>query len=516
MGWNYNRSLKRIDAHLDGMGEITIEKLKREADLWSLLSETNCREIFGAHVYVDVANFSSLASRASATKEDLKRLAQGVHIYQREVARIVERAETFDAVRVHFQGARLHALFYRPIDNATKIAARAVLLELVLRDFVDSVFNPAFPKLGDFRTAAATDIGDTIGTQNGVEGDRELLFVGGPANKAAKTLGSTGTDRLTAAVFNALPEDLQALCVEVSDASVYALGDVSQEELDALCAAHGVRWNRGDSEERIAEDRKQFPLADIEIESADMLIDLDLLSVRRNKRVTAASVFADLTGFTAYVERAESTGKQKEALRVLHAVRKEFSRVLTDDYNGVRIQYQGDRVQAVFHLPKDNDESIAQKAVDAAAGIQSSLETTLKVKLPEAKDLHVAIGVDVGLTLVSRFGARGARDPICLGEAVQNAARIEEAVDGRDTGVSSAVHSHLSEAHQDLFGWRSKAQAYVASALTADKLERATDASAMFAQTGSVYVKTVAGVTTVSSEVTRSARAVAASKPYRR
>jgi class 3 adenylate cyclase len=514
MGWNYDRSLKRIGAHLDGMGEIGIETLKREADLWSLLSETNCREIFGAHAYVDVTNFSALASKASATEEDIKRLVQGVHIYQREVARIVERAEIFDAVRVHFQGSRLHALFYRPIDNATKIAARAVLLQLVLRDFVDSVFNPAFPKLGDFRTAAATDIGDTIGTQNGVEGDRELLFVGGPANKAAKTLRSAGTDRLTEAVFNALPEDLQALCVETADASVCALGDVSQEELDALCAAHGVGWNREDSEERIAEDRKQFPLADIEIESADVLIDLDLLSVRRNKRVPAASVFADLTGFTAYVERADSTDKQKEALRVLHAVRKEFSRVLTDDYNGVRIQYQGDRVQAIFHLPKDNDEAIARKAVDAAAGIQSSMETTLKENLPAAKDLQVAIGIDVGLTLVSRLGTRGARDPICLGGAVQNAARIEEAVDRQDTGVSSAVHSHLPETHQDLFGWRAKAQAYVASVLTVDKLERATDASAMFAPTGSVYVKTTAGVTTVSSEVTRSARAVAASKPY--
>jgi hypothetical protein len=42
---------------------------------------------------------------------------QGVHLYQREVARIVERAELFDGVRVHFQGARLHALFYRRINK---------------------------------------------------------------------------------------------------------------------------------------------------------------------------------------------------------------------------------------------------------------------------------------------------------------------------------------------------------------------------------------------------------------
>lgn len=514
MAWNYDRSLKRIGDHLDGMGEITVEKLKREADLWSLLSETNCREIFGAHVYVDVSNFSPLASKATATTDEIKRLVQGVHIYQREVARIVEGTDLFDGVRVHFQGARLHALFYRPIDKATKIATRAVLLQLVLRDFVDSIFNPSFPKLGNFQTAAATDIGDTIGTQNGVEGDRELLFLGGPANKAAKTLGGAGTDRLTKIVFDALPEDLQALCVETDDASVYLLAGVSQGDLDDLCATYGIAWNREQSEARIAEDKKSFPLCDIEIESAETLIDLDLLGIRKNKRVLAASAFADLTGFTAYIERADTADKQKEALRVLHAVRKEFSRVLTDDFNGVRIQYQGDRVQAIFHLPKDKEEAISRKAVDACAGIQSSMETTLKDKLPEASDLHVAVGVDTALTLASRLGTRGARDPICLGASVQNAARIEEAVDGKETGVSSAVHVSLPDEHQELFVWRATAQAYVASTLTVDKLERAAEASKMFTPAGSVYVQTTAGVTTLSSEVARGARSVASSKPY--
>jgi class 3 adenylate cyclase len=516
MAWNFDRSLQRIGAHLESMGEITIEKLKREADLWSLLSETNCREIFGAHVYVDVSNFSPLASAGSATTDDIKRLIQGVHLYQREAARIVEGPELFDGVRVHFQGARLHALFYRPIDNATKIAARSVLLQIVIRDFVESVFNPAFPKLGNFQTAAAADIGDTVGTQNGVEGDRELLFLGGPANRAAKTLGDARSDRVTKAIFDALPSDLQAICVETDDPGVYALAQVPQSELDELCAEHDVAWNREDSRQRLDDDRKQFPLSEISIESADVLIDLDLLSIRKSKRVSAASLFADLTGFTAYIERACNADKQKEALRVLHAVRKEFCRVLTDDFNGVRIQYQGDRVEAILHLPKDNNESIARKAIDAAAGLQSSMETTLKHWLPEANDLTVAIGIDSDLTVVSRLGTRGARDPICLGAAVQKAARIEEAVDGREVGVSSTVYSQLPEHYQELFTWRLAAQAYVASALTADKLERAEDASKLFTQGAEVYVRTTAGVATVSNEVSRGARSVVSSQPYAR
>jgi hypothetical protein len=135
MSWSYDTSLNRVQKHLDDMGEIEVEKLVRDADLNSLLSETKCRDIFGAHVYVDVPNFSDLAT-LTAEGDDYRRVIQAVHLYEREVARIVEGADVFDGVRIHFQGTKLHALFFRPIDDAEEIATRAVLLQMVLRHFV--------------------------------------------------------------------------------------------------------------------------------------------------------------------------------------------------------------------------------------------------------------------------------------------------------------------------------------------------------------------------------------------
>lgn len=76
MSWNYDRSLERISDHLDNLGEITIEKLKREADLDNLLSETNCREIFGAHVYAQLAGLAPRASDTDLSDQDFKRLIQ--------------------------------------------------------------------------------------------------------------------------------------------------------------------------------------------------------------------------------------------------------------------------------------------------------------------------------------------------------------------------------------------------------------------------------------------------------
>src|SRR6266496_6758284 len=230
MPWKYENSLARIQLHLDTMGEIQVSKLTREADLENLLTETTCRDIYGAHVDVQVSNFAHLLSYGAYTQDDYKHLIRDAHIYQRELTRIVEG---LGGVVVHFQGTKLHTLFYRPIDDSKKLAVRAVILQLVLKDFVRNIFNQAFTDYDDFTIASGTDIGNAIGTSNGIRGDRELLFLGAPANHAAKIISSAGRLRLTASLYAALPEDLQALCTEVDD-EVYQIGHVPQDTLDEI------------------------------------------------------------------------------------------------------------------------------------------------------------------------------------------------------------------------------------------------------------------------------------------
>jgi class 3 adenylate cyclase len=210
-----------------------------------------------------------------------------------------------------------------------------------------------------------------------------------------------------------------------------------------------------------------------------VLIDLDSLSIWNNKRVLAASIFGDVTGFTAYIDRAETDEKKREALRVLHAIRKEMATVVSVDYNGLRVQFQGDRVQGLFHMPKDKEGDIAAEAVDAAVGLQSSMEKTIKEKLPEAAELHLAVGVDLDTTLVSRLGTRAHRDRICLGAPVENAAKYEEKCSGGQIGVSKRVYDALPERLSKHFKYDSSLGCYVANDLTADKVERAAKASAV-------------------------------------
>jgi class 3 adenylate cyclase len=510
MSWNKQRSLDRIQEHLDGMREIEVKKLTREADLENLLSETTCREIYSAHIYVQVSNFARLASGGLYAEDDYKRLIQGVHIYQREVTRIVEG---LGGTLVHFQGPKLHVLFYRPIDKAKKLASRAVLLQLVLKDFVKNVFNPAFPDYEDFTMAGGADLGDAIGTMDGINGDRELLFLGAPANHAAKIISSAQRLRLTQEVYEALPDDLAELCFKTADGP-YQLKFVTCHDLDELLTAHGLTWDRDASASRVKEDKKSFPLKDIGYSSAETPIDLDDLSISNNKRVLGAAIFADVSGFTAYIDAATSEDDKKAALRVFHAIRKETARVISGDFDGLRIQYQGDRIQGLFHLPQDDEEAIVKKVVEAAAGLQSSMESTLKACLPEASELRLAIGVDLGTTLISKLGARGQRDRICLGEAVENAAQLEERSAGGQIAGSSQVHSLLPEYLCERFSYSTTVQGYVATDLTAEQVERAAKAAEVYGVGAPVFVRTSAAGVMVSSQESAHARTIVPARPY--
>ena len=512
MSWNYDTSLERIQNHLDNMGEIEIEKLSKEADLNSLLTETCCREIHGAHVYFSVSNFSRLASEDASDEDEYKRLIQALHIYEREVSHIVEDEDKFDAFRVHFQGAKLHALLYRPIDKTKELAIAAFFLLLVLKDFVARVFNPAFPSYDNFSIAGGVDVGDSIGTRNGKRNDRELLFLGPCANYAAKAIGTTGQLQLTKELYDVLPSDLREHCEKVED-GVYQIKTLNKETLDDLLTTYDFKWDRESSRKRIDQDKADNPLKDISYSNANELIDLDALSIRNNKRVLGASVFGDIAGFTRYIDKAETDDEKRAALRVLHVTRREMAKVLTDDYKGLRVQFQGDRVQGFFHIPKDEESEILIEAVEAAIGLQSSMELTIKKKVPDAVDLHLAIGVDIDKTLVSKLGTRAHRDRICIGKAVESAAALEEACAGSQIGISRRVYDALPEYLGKHFEYDEDVECYVANNLTTDKVERAAKSAAAVAGAPAFITSDHSGVR-VSQVESESARRIIPTRSY--
>src|SRR5258708_3544276 len=127
MSWNDQQSSTRIQQHLRDMRSINVSELTREIDLEQVVSEKQCKRIFGVHVYATLAGVAHLASSVP-NGEEYKDLVIALHLYQREVFHIVE--QIFGGYFVHFQGPKLHALLYQPFRDAQALAVRAVLLQL--------------------------------------------------------------------------------------------------------------------------------------------------------------------------------------------------------------------------------------------------------------------------------------------------------------------------------------------------------------------------------------------------
>lgn len=492
MVWNYDESYNRVSKHLDDMGEIEIKPYVKEMDLDGL-SETRCRDIFGAHIYAEIRNLSTLVSQRT-TKPARQELIQATHLYQREVARI---ATAVGAERIHFQGGRAHLLVHHPIQDGEGIGKKAVLLQLVLDRF-GVVFNTEFGDLEDVEIRSGADMGQAIGTRNGTSGDRELLFLGAPANHAAKLLDPEAAPRrLTKAIADVLPEDLTAFVVADGDTSKLLRPTVA--ELKDLLEKYDIEWSPEACGDRLRDDRDQFPADKAELWGTTTKVDFDTLSYTNSKLVDAATLYGDVSGFTAYIDAARTDDKKRERLREFHAIRLEMARVVKDDFNGVRVQFQGDRVQGLFHLPADEAAGISDEAVRAGVGLQSSFEKVLKVLLPGIADLGLAVGISRGDTIAARLGQYAHRDRICLGSEVLRAERNEERVGKNQIGISANVRDHLGKTLADQFEWDAAKGCYVATGLDQDKLDLAEDAEALMLGKSAFVSSAAAGVTVTTA-----------------
>lgn len=502
MSWSETRSRERVRDHLESIGKIEVKPLTREVtNLEAILSETSCRDIFGAHIYCTVTNFTELSSNSTMKREEYRRLIQATHIYQRELTKITE--EIFGEYRVHFQGSKIHVLCYLPVNDEAIIAQRAILFLLVANDFVRSVFNKEFANYPDWTMGGGADIGRAIGTRNGKRGDRELLFIGNPANYAAKIIVDTSSLRITEALYDASPQDIQSCCTLLKDGNYRVVA--TQATLDALCEKYEIKWSRMKSAARIAEERGRFSLNSFDYSDAEVLIDFESLSENNNKRVLGASVFADVSGFTRFVEQATDDDAKAEALKIFHVIRKELTKIATADQNGVRVQFQGDRIQVLFHLPQDDTNKIAAEAVETAIGMLSSFEQVIKKELPEANALALKVGVDIGTTLATRLGKHGDRDNICLGVPAENAAEIEEMCADSMIGVSEAVFKGLKDLDKH-FNYDDTYKCWVARGLTWERIDAEEHAQAYRGK--ALTVALVAG-----AAVSAGAVAYAISKP---
>lgn len=148
-----------------------------------------------------------------------------------------------------------------------------------------------------------------------------------------------------------------------------------------------------------------------------------------------ASLFADLDGFTDYVDNAIQTGDVAQAIANLHVLRGEMNYVARDDFLGRKVRYIGDCLHAEGDARATDERATVRTAVLAAGGIRSSFDLCQRL-LPNIGRLGISIGIELGPTPIARLGLIGDASVRC---ASSRATCISEEAHAACDGAQTAI-----------------------------------------------------------------------------
>jgi class 3 adenylate cyclase len=486
MPWSETEALRRIEKHLSSAPETAVtvssfSEFMRDrrtlVETAKAMGSTTTEAVWyvasnravtthGAHVYANLLAYNDRLTEAGReTEASHERALQLLNLHY---GACDELLRAFDIQRVDFHGSRLHAVVLTPEgpENEFERIERAIAFAAAFREMV----TRTGARYGaDFETSVriGIDSGPAIAVNSGRRSEPEPLFIGSPANHAAKL--AAGEDP---GIF--MSPRVQAVRGQVSFQGA-ASRLVEAAEQQALRARYNIRI--GGAPSRLDEAFQKF------VDSRDAItksagpsgpasfsfhyrqpplrtIDFQDHPPSNAIRQALVSVFADIDGFTAYVDNAIATGTVARAVANLHVLRSEMAAVLQDDFDGRKIRFIGDCLHGVVGVGdrrETNERESVRAAVLTAAAIRSSFELC-KRRLQGVSDLGIAIGLELGPTPLCRVGLPGGSSVRCSSSKATCVSEDEQSsCTGIQTAIGERAYRAASGAVQNVFGVARKA-----------------------------------------------------------
>ncbi|HYO59720.1 hypothetical protein [Archangium sp.] len=419
MAWNRKLARERILKAYEEYKDLEVKPLTREMDLRNL-ARNQARIVTGVHLYLDPVNFFTHLKEAREDKAKLKKLLRHIHVYQRLLSWVLEDYD--GGQRVHFQGGRLHAVFYKPYDT-TDVSEPDVARLAAAVQFVSQARELAELLTVEtgylFELEAGLECGEAIATMNGRVRSSELLFIGSPANDAAKLLTGKAGIR-----YGANAGQLRAKLPK-------------PEPLPE-------RYKN-----MVKNDVAENPIERFDVFSPEVALDFDALGTRTADMQPGVTLYGDISGFTKHIAGLNTEDEKREALRAFHAARSEMHHVVVADYDGDFIQFQGDRIQGLFYAAKSSGR-YASKVIEAAAAMQDAFAICREV-LPGFAKLGMACGAAAGRVFVTQVGIKGDRELLVLGQSVVRASQLQDAMGAGLTAINARLWELLEKDIQERF-----------------------------------------------------------------
>lgn len=501
--WKKDRTLARIRARLAEVKTVEIKEYVRDTNL-NALPRNKAYRVDGVHIYVDLLNLDDmLATTAEESVTCHRRTLRFLNLHYRAVHRILAEV---DAIEVDFHNQRLHAVITKPYGNEVGRVHRAIAIAQLIIDVLSRTGDEGDEIIPPAKVRVGVDTGVALAVRNGRRGHSEPLFLGIPANRAAKRAAGgtcagiflTNTARQVIGLPDVASEDKTRLTrAEVEDSQEDAALDVSAEKV--------VRDWRKDLE---ANPISKFSFCGHTPPFSNL--DLETLAPASSRRQEAISLYGDIDGFTNYVAKLVGNDESaKDIVRVLHVLRSEMDAVVTSDFGGRKVRFIGDCIHAVLAegTAKTTDmEASVSSAILCAGGLRSSFQVALDELRNNDVDvdgLGLQIGFELGLLALTRLGLKGAMVRCAVGRCVLKSEAEQLRCNSLETAIGAEAQAWAGDAAKRIFGDTRK-RAGLTYEIALAELQKGGD------------IVVMAAVASVASESgLLSAPAVAASSDYR-
>ncbi|NKK36343.1 guanylate cyclase [Rhizobium leguminosarum bv. viciae] len=417
----------------------------------------------GVHVYIQMLDFGdAMIERERETEASHRRVLSMLHL---NYAACDQVAEEFEAQRVDFHGARMHAVIVSPPgpQNAKERAERALAFADAVKRAIEEVGRTTESGRYSTRVRVGVDSGSAVAVNSGTKDEREPLFLGAPANYAAKL--AEGDDE---GIFmsNRVRRDLglqQIVSHDILFSERHSAAAITGSAGFTSGATYiAKRLSDADITKAALNAKNRFVL-DVGTDASFSFhrhtpplksIDFASLMPSNSVRMGLMSIFGDIDGFTKYVDECIAQRRIGEMVSNLHVIRSELAATLTEDFDGRKVRFIGDCIHGLLAagtaLETDASASVVS-AVKAAGGLRSSFELCQQ-ELDGIEDLGIAIGLEFGETPITRIGIRGDRSVRCsVSRAVSKSEELQRDCTGEQTALGPTALGHAPAGVRRLF-----------------------------------------------------------------
>jgi class 3 adenylate cyclase len=450
--WKKDRAANRIESKISQLPlkDIEIRDYVRDTDLTNLPTHLAYR-VDGVHLYADILNLAGMLQVTAVEGETChRRTLRFLNLHYRAVHRILQQV---DALFVDFHNQRLHSVVTKPYDSESSRVHRSVAIGKLIIDVLARTGEDADHPAAKVRVGI--DTGKALAVNNGRRGHREPLFLGEPANHAAKR--STGGKATGIYLTNQARSAIGLKQVGEEDAAPLTDPEIKNSQSLAKLSVTAdeiiKQWK---------DDLEKNPIGAFEFKGHTppfSTLDIEELSIKNSRRQDAATVYADLDGFTAYVSRNIITNDTaKHVVRALHVLRSELDATLHEDFAGRKVRFIGDCIHGLTvegtAQTTDQEETISNMTLCAGA-MRSSFNLALR-KLHEngtdASSLGLQIGFEYGPMTVTRLGMKGELVRCSVSRGVLAAENEQSRCRGNETAIGSVAYANGTNAVRIMFG----------------------------------------------------------------